>query len=299
MSGSHMRVGGGGGCNPCGAQQAKGKGGGSSGSGQKAAAKEAGIPYGQYKKQFHDGFEGGNSQGSLLGGVGSVLSSLWGGWGGNSAYLNNFQGSTPQTVAEKNNSPVLDPVNLPPKDAAAKSLRGISQMEPDGIKDGKYTNAAMNCGPTVLAMIGEAYGKRPAGLTDAEYINQLGLKAGTTGEGTTGNGLISALNDMGMDTTATKGANLPWINSQLEAGRNVIADGDYYSLAAHPSDTQVAGHYIAVTAYTGGMYTITDPANGQTSQLTPQQLSDFIAHHPEGGFALSTWPEAAATVPVG
>jgi len=305
---------------PCG-EGAKAKGGSGEkakgGSGEKQAAKSAGVPYGQYKKQFHDGFDPCHSQdgdsqgdlaqrsgsGGLLGGVGDFLSRLFGGRGSNQndSVYQNYAGSTPQAVAQKTNTssmPVLDPANAPPKDLLAKALPGISQMDPKG-KDANYTNAEMNCGPAVLAMIGDAFGKKPAGMTDAAFINKIGATAGTTGAGTTGNGMIAALNDMGFQTAANKGGDLAWINNQLGQGHEVIADGDYYSLAAHQNDGLEAGHYIAVTAYTGGNYTINDPANGQTSTLTPQQLSDFIAHHPQGGFTLATWPDATATAPVG
>jgi len=287
---------------------------------KKGGSGEKGMPPGLAKK-FGDGFDGhgedGNSQGglsqpsgggSLFGGIGNFLQNLFGGWGknennqGDSVYQN-YAGSTPQAVAQKTNNnamPVLDPANAPPKDLAAKALPGISQMDPTG-KNANYTNAEMNCGPTVLAMMGDAFGKKPVGMSDADYINKIGATAGTTAAGTTGNGMIAALNDMGFQTAANKGGDLTWINNQLAQGHDVIADGDYYSLAAHQNDKLEAGHYIAVTAYTGGQYTINDPANGQISQLTPQQLSDFIAHHPQGGFTLAAWPDPTATAaaPVG
>ena len=311
--------------NPCG-EGAKAKGGSGEkakgGSGEKfgptkEGAKAAGMNWGQYKKQFQDGFEGGqdgNSQGvqgddhhpSLFGGIGDFLQNLFGGWGkkdnqqSDSVYQN-YAGSTPQAVAQKTNNssmPVIDPANLPPKDVAAKALPGISQMDPTG-KTADYKNAEMNCGPTVLAMIGDAFGKKPVGMSDADYISKIGTTAGTTGAGTTGNGMIAALNDMGFQTAANKGGDLAWINNQLGMGHEVIADGDYYSMAAHPNDKLEAGHYVAVTAYTGGQYTVNDPANGTVVKMSPQELSDFIAHHPQGGFTLAAWPDpTAAALPM-
>jgi peptidase C39-like protein len=309
----------------CGAPQAaKAKGG----SGEKAKIGGSGekkMPPGQAKKdcgcgmppgiakKFSDGFDPQNAQGDQGNRVGTLpqqdqrsgggllsnlLGGLFGGWGNNNY---NFGDSTPQSVAQKNATPTLppadpstvDPATQAVKDANAKQLTPISQMDPAGAKDGTYTNAAMNCGPTVLAMIGKANGLEPAGMTDAAYINQLGTEASTTAKGTTGNGMIAALNDMGFQTAANKGGDLNWINNQLAAGHDVIANGDYYSLPGHTDPNLVAGHYVAVTGVNGGMYTVDDPANGTQLQLSAQQLSDFIAHHPEGGFTLATWPDAA------
>jgi Peptidase_C39 like family len=239
------------------------------------------------------------SGGGILGAVGNFLSNLWGGRG--SGYLG-YQDSTPQAVAQKNSSSQA-PVDLgtnPAQPLNARPLPPISQMDPTG-KDANYQNAAMNCGPTVLAMIGDAYNKKPANMTDAQYISMLGTEAATTAKGTTGNGMIAALNDMGFQTAASKGADLNWINSQLQQGHEVIANGDFYSIGDHQDPKLVAGHYAAITAFNGTTYTVNDPANGTITQLTPQQLYSFITNHPEGGFTLATWPDPTATAaaPVG
>lgn len=313
MSGSHMKIGNGPGPSSFGGAQGQQGGSGEKskvkgGSGQKtppgwANKGDGWMPPGQAKKygMGGDGFDQ-KSGGGLLGGLfgqNGLFANLFGGWGGNNnaqgnGYLGNFAGSTPQAVTEKKPAPpeaMLTAARQGVPVAADKQLTGISQMNPTGA-NANYTNAAMNCGPTVLAMIGDAYGKKPDGMTDAAYINQLGTLAKTTGAGTTGNGMIAALNDMGFQTAANKGGDLNWINDQLAQGHQVIANGDYYSINGHTSPDQEAGHYVAVTAYDGTNYKVADPATGNVITMSPTELANFVAHHPEGGFTLATWPEA-------
>lgn len=333
MSGSHMKVGNGG-PHPSSFGGAQGQQGGS---GQKAKVKGASgqktppgwankgdgwMPPGQAKKfgMGGDGFDQ-KSGGGLLGGLfgqNGLFANLFGGWGGNNnaqgnnnqgnAYLGNFGTSTPQAVSGKTPAPaeaMLTAARQGVPVAADKQLTGISQMNPTGA-DANYKNAAMNCGPTVLAMIGDAYGKRPPDITnDAAYITELGKMAGTTGAGTTGNGMIAALNDMGFQTAANKGGDLNWINDQLAQGHQVIANGDYYSIAGHADSGQEAGHYVAVTAFDGTNYKVADPATGNVITMSQAELANFVAHHPEGGFTLATWPDptlqqpAPAPAPIG
>lgn len=334
MSGSHMKVGNGG-------PHPSSFGGPKGGSGPKPKVKGASgqktppgwankgdgwMPPGQAKKYGFggDGFDqksgGGGLIGNIVGGLfgqNGLFANMFGGWGGNNnaqgsnsqgnSYLGNFAGSTPQAVTSKKTAPaeaMLTAARQGVPVAADKQLTGISQMNPTGA-DAKYTNAAMNCGPTVLAMIGDAYGLKPQTnppTSDAAYINQLGAMAGTTGAGTTGNGMIAALNDMGFQTAANKGGDLNWINDQLAQGHQVIANGDYYSIADHANGTTAAGHYVAVMGYNGTDYKVADPATGNVISMSPTQLANFIAAHPEGGFTLAAWPEATqqpAAAPVG
>jgi hypothetical protein len=304
----------GGGCrpqasNPCGeGAKAKGASGEKGGSGEKAQAKAEGVPYGQYKKHLNDGFEGGDCQGGdshntlddRSGGGGGFLSGIFGSggllgglFGGNNDYLN-YANSTPTAVnGAKNTAPPAPPVDLGNANslsANAKPLPWVSQNDPTG-KDANYLNGAENCGPAVLAMIAKANGKEPLGTTDAQFISNEMKVAGTNAQGTTGNGMIAALQNMGMQTAANPGGDLNWINSQLQQGHDVIANGDFYSVPGHTDPTLVAGHYIAVTGVNQGVYTVSDPAaqNAGTLTMTADQLQAFIAAHPQGGFTIATW----------
>lgn len=169
----------------------------------------------------------------------------------------------------------------------AKPLPHVDQYNPVG-KDGTYVNGDMNCGPALLASIAKSRGQT-GGLTDAQLITQLGKTAGTTAEGTSGNGMIAGLADLGMQTTARGGSDLNWINSQLAQGHEVIANGDFYSVPGRVDPNQVAGHYVAVTGVNNGIYTITDPANGSVTSMTAAQLDAFIRSHPQGGFTIAAW----------
>ena len=126
-------------------------------------------------------------------------------------------------------------------------------------------------------------------MTDAQLVMDLGMKAGTTAEGTSGNGMIAGLESLGMQTAATPGANLGWIDSQLLQGHTVMSNGDYYSVPQHYDQGKLAGHYIAITGVNNGLYTVKDPADASVSTMTAQQLQNFIAAHPEGGFSLAAW----------
>ena len=170
--------------------------------------------------------------------------------------------------------------------AQAKPLPFVDQYNPVG-KDGSYLNGDMNCGPALLASIAKSRGQT-GGLTDAQLITQLGKTAGTTAEGTSGNGMIAGLADLGMQTTARAGSDLNWINSQLAQGHDVLANGDFYSVPGRIDPNQVAGHYIAVTGVNNGIYSVTDPAGGSIS-MTAAQLDAFIKSHPQGGFTIAAW----------
>jgi hypothetical protein len=164
----------------------------------------------------------------------------------------------------------------------------ISQFDPTG-KDAQYTNAAMNCGPTVGAMVARnaGYGK---GMTDAQLIEDLGKVAGTTDQGTTGNGMIAMYEHMGLDTKAAKGADLAFMQSELQAGHHVNALGDYYEVPTHQDPAKTSGHYLDVTGMDkDGNFLVNDPADTTMKSMTAAEMSNFIGSAPNGGFVLSAW----------
>lgn len=169
----------------------------------------------------------------------------------------------------------------------------ISQFHPTG-EDANYTNGAENCGPAVGAMVARnmGYGKN---MTDAQLINDLGKVAGTTDQGTTGNGMIAMYEHMGLDTTAAKGADLNFMQSELQAGHHVTALGDYYEVPGRQDPALTSGHYLDVTGMTKeGDFLVNDPANTELNTMTAAQMSNFIGQAPNGGFVVSAWKPAAA-----
>ena len=174
-------------------------------------------------------------------------------------------------------------------DAKAPDVPYIDQYSPAG-KDASY-DGTENCGPALLAGIAKARGET-GGLTDASLINLLAATAGTRpADGTTGHGMIAALEWLGMQTGANPGGDLGWIDDELAAGHDVVANGDFYAVPGREAPGLHAGHYIAVTAARDGWssYKVTDPADGRVTSLTDSQLQTFIESNPHGGFTISAW----------
>jgi peptidase C39-like protein len=265
------------------------------------ANKPGEMPPGQFK-HMHDGFDGHDTGGQDAQGAqgdqgnGQVGAQGAQGWGGGLlgflGGLLNLGGHTQTQQVDgpkvKGNQPPPPPVDINgAQNGKAKDLPYISQYNPAG-KDANYTNGAENCGPAVLAMIAKSRGQT-GGLTDAQLVSKMQADAGTTADGTTGNGMIKGLQDLGMQTAANPGADLNWVNGQLAQGHEVMANGDFYSVPGRENPTLQAGHYIAVTGVQNGVYSVVDPADQNVKQMTAAQLQDFIASHPDGGFTLAAW----------
>jgi len=173
-------------------------------------------------------------------------------------------------------------------DARAPDVPFVDQINPAG-RDAFY-NGTENCGPAILAGIAKAHGKA-GNMNDAELINLLALMAGTGPGGTTGNGMIAALTGMGMESDASAGADLDWIDEELSAGHDVIANGDYYAVPGRENPNKHSGHYIVITAVKDGWstYKVMDPADPKVTWMTEAQLEKFIDLHPQGGFTISAW----------
>jgi len=159
----------------------------------------------------------------------------------------------------------------------------IGQMNPAGA-DKNYTNAAENCGPAVMAMVAREHGLGK-GMTDADLISSLGKVGQTGANGTTGNGMIAMADQMNLKATAEPGANSAWVMSQLQQGKDVVANGDYWALPQHADANQTSPHYILLTGVDrNGNITVEDPMDPNVRSLTPAQLDAYNAAHPQGGF---------------
>jgi hypothetical protein len=175
------------------------------------------------------------------------------------------------------------PVDAPPVGRAPY----INQYQPAGAEQG-YTNGAANCGPASMAMIARAVGYRPD-LTDAALINHLGAIGGTTAAGTAVANLAPMAEAMGLSTqTRGPGADVGWIQAQLEAGKMVVANGDYYEMAPHRDSNLTGGHYVLVTGMTPeGNFQVQDPADAAVSTVSPAEMERFIASNPNGGYQVA------------
>ena len=174
-------------------------------------------------------------------------------------------------------------------DARAKDVPFVDQFNPAG--KGPDYDGSEYCGPAILAGIAKSRGLA-SGMSDADLIEVLAYIAGTDpATGTTGYGMIAALESMGMQTDANQGGDLDWIDDELAAGHDVIANGNFYSVPGRENPALHAGHYIAITAARGGWssYQVTDPADPKVTSMTDTQVETFIRNHPQGGFTLSAW----------
>jgi hypothetical protein len=174
-------------------------------------------------------------------------------------------------------------------DAKAPDVPFIDQFNPAG--KGPYYDGSEYCGPALLAGIAKSRGLS-SGLSDADLIGALAYMAGTDpATGTTGHGMIAALEAMRMHTDANQGGDLDWIDDELASGHDVIANGDFYSVPGRENPALHAGHYIAITAARDGWssYKVTDPADPKVTSMTDTQVEKFIRNHPQGGFTISAW----------
>jgi hypothetical protein len=163
----------------------------------------------------------------------------------------------------------------------------INQYNPAGKANG-YTNGRSNCGPTSMAMIARAVGYR-RDLADAQLINHLGGIGHTSAAGTNVNGLSAMAQAMGLNArTRGPGANVDWIRDELNAGRVVVANGDYYSMDPHKNPNSRSGHYVLVYGRDGsGRFLVHDPADQRVKSVSEGDLGYFISRNPNGGYQIS------------
>jgi len=173
-------------------------------------------------------------------------------------------------------------------DAQAPKVPFVDQIHPDGA-DEAY-DGTMNCGPAVLAGIAKGHGESN-GLRDADLVVLLSEVAGTTEEGTNGYGMLDGIDWLGLEANANPGSDLDWIDDELAAGHDVIAEGDYYAIPGREEPGRHSGHYIAVMAARDGWatYDVMDPAGRSVTSLADYELDNFISSSPQGGFTLSAW----------
>jgi hypothetical protein len=175
----------------------------------------------------------------------------------------------------------------PSQSAAHGQAPYINQYSPSGAAQG-YSNGPANCGPTSMAMIARAFGYGQ-GMSDAKLINHLGSMGGTNGEGTGINGIVAMAHGIGKGAQVKgPGANTDWIRQQLEAGKLVVANGDYFAMPGHHGKVGTAGHYVAVVGIAGdGNFLVHDPADRGISEVSASGLARFIDGNANGGYQIA------------
>ena len=184
------------------------------------------------------------------------------------AYAQQVATSTPTPY--KTNPPLdgdreASNVELGPQsfDAASNKLDADIQTNSVSIPYlSEYTGAATqnyDCGPATVAMIVMAYGKRPPGLTDRQFIADIRAKMGNTGAvGTTNQQRINALAAYGISSTAITSSPLQTIKNAIAQGRPSIARVWGKTLGRNYD-----GHVVVVLGFSADFATIfvNDPDN--------------------------------------
>src|SRR5262249_6193734 len=111
-------------------------------------------------------------------------------------------------------------------DAKAPAVPFIDQNDPQG-HDELY-DGSEDCGPAVLAAIAKGHGMSD-GRSDAAIVVELAEVMGTGDDGTSGYGMLDGLAFLGFETGANPGCDLDWIDDELAAGHDVVANGDYWA----------------------------------------------------------------------
>ena len=103
--------------------------------------------------------------------------------------------------------------------------------------------------------------------------------------------MIDGLDWLGYETSASAGSDLDWIDDELAAGHDVIANGDYYAIPGREQPGRHSGHYIAIMAVRDdwSVYDVMDPAGKTVTSLEDWELDNFITSHPQGGFTIAAW----------
>ena len=162
----------------------------------------------------------------------------------------------------------------------------ISQYRPAGAENG-YANGAANCGPASMAMIARSMGFGK-GMTDAQLITFLGQAGDTNAEGTSVAGIVAMAQAMGSFAQMKAGSDVSWVAEQLQAGKKVVANGDYYAMPPHQDESRTSGHYLDVVGMDKtGNFLVQDPADGNAKTLTPEQLQHFMSSNTNGGYAVA------------
>jgi hypothetical protein len=223
--------------------------------------------------------------------------------------------AAPEAPAAEPNGPTKADAPAEPAPATAGETHHISQYHPAG-QDAAYNSATgvtngngvfqpgyAQCGATSSAMAMRALGYGE-GLTDAQLILEMGGIVGTHITNGTGAYVLQQGLD-GMDgfqaELAGPGADTAWIRQRLQSGDQVLANGNYYTMAPHENWGQynanpgAGGHYVAVVGLDDeGRFLVHDPAwdnGGAPIALTDAQLATFINANTNGGFQVAVGRE--------
>lgn len=137
----------------------------------------------------------------------------------------------------------------------------------------------VDCGPTTVAMVLQALGKRPAGFTDAQFIADIRSKMGKPGSVGTGSyDRQKALTAYGVDSTIITSAN----TNPLQTMRDAVAQGKPVLARVNASKLgrSYTGHVVVVVGFS---------SDGQTVYINDPD-SDYQNTSTPGGGPYRAWP---------
>ena len=165
--------------------------------------------------------------------------------------------------------------------AVAFAHRSVTQL--DG-----HPNQLMNCAPATMALLERYLGPHLA-VSDQALVAALVRVAGTNGEGTAPDGIVTMVQSLGLNGAAL--GDWRHLVNHLRAVQFVIGQRGWLALAAGntfalPWNTQpgrIGGHAIALVGLdTAGRFLVQDPGDVAplVRTLSPRELVDFIGGIP-------------------
>jgi hypothetical protein len=192
-----------------------------------------------------------------------------------------FYAITVKPAVNAGSFPIKTSVFLNSEVQLSKTVRFISQFL-------EGTNSPNNdCGPASVAMVLDAYGKKPSNETDVQFVNNVRVATNTANNSLTNwSDLETALNAYGMtDHSRISNSLTPAPDAQFNAIKQAIReDKPVIALIA-----SFGGHWVVVTGYSDNNIYFQDPIRG-TMSWTNDYFKQELLNAPPGDYGIIVGP---------